>query len=246
MSNRRWTSDKFGPGERIDCNITITIQSANNGDMTGQMQIRSSRPAYGTNYNSIGVNILDRAVAFSYIEFQPMEYAEGSYLNELTALLSYYAYIIIGYDYDSFSELGGTQWFQRAQTIVNGAQASAATGWKAFEKQEDNRYKLVQELLDERYKNLRKAWYNYHRLGLDNMYENNELGLTTILNSITTMSEVNKTFPNTYYLKLFFDAKSKELIDLFSEAPASQKFKAREMFARMDVPNSSQYNSKLK
>ena len=246
MSNRQWTTDKFASGERIDCNITLTIESVNGSEMSGTMQILASRPVYGTNYNSVILNVLDKKIAFGYIEFQPLEYQDGSYVNELTSILAYYAYIILGYDYDSFSELGGTPWFQVAQTIVNAAQSSSALGWKAFEKQEDNRYKLIQEVLEPRYRDLRKAWYTYHRLGLDNMYENNELGLTTILDAITKMSEVNKSFPNTYFLKLFFDAKKQELIDLFAQAPTSQKVKAREMIVRMDVPNSPLYNDKLK
>jgi hypothetical protein len=246
MSNRVWTTDKFAPNEKIDCNITLTIESVNGSEMSGNMQIIASRPVYGTNYSSVSVNILDKAIAFNYIEFQPLEYQEGSYVNELTSLLAYYAYVILGYDYDSFSELGGTPWFQVAQTIVTAAQSSSVPGWKAFEKQDDNRYKLVQEMLEPRYHDLRKAWYKYHRQGLDNMYENNELGLTNMLDAITQMNVVNKSFPNTYFLKLFFDAKKQELIDLYSQAPTSQKIKAREMFVRMDVPNSGLYNDKLR
>src|SRR5688500_6434270 len=101
MSNRSWTTDKFGPNEKIECAISLTINTINGTEFSGNLQVMASRPAYGTNYNSVTTNILDKSVTFTYIEFQPLEYQEGVYITELTSLLSYYAYIILGYDYDS-------------------------------------------------------------------------------------------------------------------------------------------------
>lgn len=246
MNNRKWTTDNFSNNERIDCNMLINITGVNGNDFTGTIQVNASRPAYGTNYNSPTFNFIDKNFSVTYVQFQPMEYQEGTYVNELTAVLSYYAYIILGYDYDSFSKMGGSMYFQKANAIVNAAQTSSVTGWSAMDKNDRNRYFLVNELLDERYRSYREAMYTYHRLGLDNMAEDNELGLNKILECLTALETMRKTYPSSFLLQVFFETKANELMDLFSQAPTEQKTKARDILTTIDVINAQKYTDKLK
>jgi hypothetical protein len=245
INSRRWTNDNFAAGEKIDCNIVLTITGANGTEYSGTLQIQSSRPTYGTNYNSPMLNILDKSFTFSYIEFQPLDFQEGVYVNELTAVLSYYAYMMLGYDYDSFSEMGGTTYFQKALTIVNAAQSTTYAGWSATSK-DDNRYKLANQILDDRYSDFRKANYIYHRQGMDIMSNDIEKGLNHTLDGLVNIENVYKLMPSAYIVKLFFDAKARELADLFSQAGATQKYKAKEMLVQMDITNRTLYNDKLK
>ncbi|RYD76924.1 MAG: DUF4835 family protein [Sphingobacteriales bacterium] len=245
MNNRRWTNDNFEAGEKIDCNIVINITAVEGTNYTGTIQIQSGRPVYGTNYSSQLLNVLDKFFQFGYIEFQPLEFQEGIYNNELTAVLGYYAYMMLGYDYDSFSELGGSVYYQKAQAIVNSAQSSTSAGWSPVEKN-GNRYQIVNQILDERNKNLRKALYIYHRQGMDIMSSDMEKGLDHALDGLSNIQTVNKAIPNQYVVKLFFDAKARELADLFAQAGAKQKYAAKDMLIQMDLTNRTLYNDKLK
>jgi hypothetical protein len=246
MNNRHWTNDNFSAGERIDCNLQITINSYSGNDYSATLQIVSSRPVYGTNYNSTLFNFLDKNFNFNYKQFQILEYQENSYSNELTAVLSYYAYIILGYDYESFSKYGGQQFFVKAQNIVNSAQSSSSTGWSAMEKDDHNRYFLANDMLDERAKPFREAFYKYHRLGMDFMSEDNEKALDRINESLNEISEAKKNYLSPFLIYLFLNAKSNELIDLFAQSPTEKRAKAKDLLVVLDPLNTEKYNDKLK
>lgn len=245
FNSRRWTNDNFDVNEKIDCNIVINITSVEGTNYQGTFQIQSSRPTYGTNYNSQLLNVMDKFFSFGYIEFQPLEFQEGRYVDELTAILSYYAYVMLGYDYDSFSELGGSVYFQKAQTIVNAAQSSASSGWSAIEKN-GNRYHLINQILEDRNINFRRALYMYHRLGMDIMASDIESGLNHALDALQNIQGIDRTNANLYITRLFFDAKARELADLFAQAGATQKYKAKEILLQLDVTNRTLYNDRLK
>ena len=245
MNGRKWTNDVFAPAERIDCTIGIIISNYSGTNFSGTMQIVSSRPVYGTNYPTTVFNCLDKYFSVNYVQFQPFEYQENTYITEMTSILAYYAYIILGYDYDSFSKFGGTQFFQKAQSIVNSAQSSNVTGWSPQDKDDHNRYFLINELTDERFKPFREGLYNYHRMGLDNMAEDNGKGLDKILASLQAMNELHQSFTSSYVLNLYFMAKSSELIDLFAQAPSDKKSTARDLLTHLDPLNTDKYNEKL-
>jgi hypothetical protein len=248
MNTRHWTNDNFSSNERIDCSISIIIGSSNGPsgpNFSGTMQIVSSRPVYGTNYTTTLFNCLDKNFNVSYIQFQPFEYVENTYTNELTSILAYYAYIMLGYDYDSFSKYGGSLYFQKAQSIVNSAQSSGVMGWSSQEKDDHNRYYLANELTDDRFKPFREAVYTYHRLGMDIMAQDNSKGLGNVLNSLQEISDLRQTFTNAYTIKLFFLGKSNELIDLFASASTDKKSTARDLLKTLDPLNSEKYNDKL-
>ena len=248
MNTRHWTGDNFTSNERIDCSISIIISSSSGPsgpNFSGTMQIVSSRPVYGTNYTTTLFNCLDKNFNINYIQFQPFEYSENTYTSEITAILAYYAYVMLGYDYDSFSKYGGSLYFQKAQNIVNGAQSSGVMGWGSLEKDDHNRYFLANELTDDRFKPLHEAIYTYHRLGLDIMAQDNSKGLGNILNSLQQISELRQNFTNAYTIKLFFLGKSNELIDIFASASSDKKSTARDLLKTLDPLNSEKYNDKL-
>ncbi len=245
MNNRHWTNDNFAPNERIDCNISILFNSYNGSNFSGTFQVVSNRPVYGTNYNTTLFNCLDKNFNVSYVQFQPFQYEDNAYISEMTSILAYYAYIMLGYDYDSFSKLGGSIYFQKAQSIVNSAQGGGAVGWGAMEKDDHNRYFLANELTDDRFRPFREGIYDYHRLGLDNMSQDNTKGIDNIIKGLQLMNNVKQDFTSSYALSLFFFAKSNELIDLFASAPTDKKSTARDLLKSLDPLNTDKYNDKL-
>jgi len=164
MNNHKWTDQSINDNKKIKCNIVIAISNYNNNEMDATMYIRSSRPVYNTAITSTLLNLKDAQIHFKYVEFQQLEYQDGVYINDLTSLLAFYAYVIIGYDYDTFSELGGNLYFNKAMSIVNSAQSSTIEGWKAMEKNTRNRYHQITEITDSKNDDFRKALYQYHRL----------------------------------------------------------------------------------
>ncbi|MDR2684058.1 MAG: DUF4835 family protein, partial [Prevotellaceae bacterium] len=173
MNNYKWTDMTFAQNERIECTINIIVKAYADNNIVGEMQIQARRPVWGSSYSTTLLNFRDPAVNFSYYEFEPLN-INNTYDNNLTAILAYYAYIIIGYDLDSFQKLGGTSVFNAAEQIVNICQNRSAPegdGWKAFDKN-GKRYELINNLLDERFRKFREYFYDYHRLGLDNMTSN--------------------------------------------------------------------------
>ncbi len=245
MNTRHWTNDNFSASERIDCSISIIIGGYNANNYSGTMQVVSSRPVYGTNYSTSLFNCLDKNFNVSYVIFQPFEYQENTYISEMTSILGYYAYIMLGYDYDSFSKFGGSLYFQKAQSIVNSAQGSGVVGWGSTEKDDHNRYFLANELNDDRFKSFHEAIYDYHRLGLDNMSQDNGKGTDNIIKSLQLLNEVKQNFNSSYSLNLFFLAKTNELIDLFASAPSDKKGTARDLLKSLDPLNTEKYNDKL-
>jgi hypothetical protein len=247
LNTRKWTADKFEANERIQCNVQITIENVSGNDFSGLMQISATRPVYGSNYTTATFNFNDKNIAFTYAEFQTMDYQENNFTTELTSMLAYYANVILGYDYDSFSPMGGTPFFQKAQNIVNAAQSSPnSTAWSAMSKDIRNRYFLISQLMDDRYQAFRKAFYSYHRQGLDYMFQDNAKGLDNIMSSLTALQDFNKSYPNTVIVSTFFFDKSYELINIFSQAPQELKQKAKEMLVMLDVADAQRYEDGLK
>lgn len=216
MNGRKWTNDTYKQHEKINCNLLINITKMPAiGSFAASVQIRSARPVYNTNYASQVFNFADKEWIFEYIESQPLEYNDNTYTNNLTSLLAFYAYIIIGMDYDSFSELGGTPYFQKALAVVNNAQQSPREGWKSMESTR-NRYWLQENLNNPQMTDLRKAVYSYHRLGMDIFDKNPDQGRQVILNGLKDIRKIREINPGAILLVSFFDAKAKEITNIFS------------------------------
>jgi hypothetical protein len=245
LNNRRWTNDNFQNKERIECNILINItERPSNEQFKGTLQIQSSRPVFNTSYASPLINYLDNDISFNYVENQSLEFSDNSYSSNLTSTLGYYAYLIIGLDYDSFSLNGGSSFFQKALSIANAAQSSDDVGWKAYGNN-DNRYWLISNMLDASFIPLRECMYNYHRKGLDIMYNDQELGRKTIYESLESLNKIYEIKPSSFNLKVFFTAKSDEIVNLFSSANPDEKGKIIALLNRIDASNSNKYQKIL-
>jgi hypothetical protein len=210
------------------------------GTWTASVQIQSARPVFNTNYTSLVLNFADRDWAFDYIESQPLDYNDNSYSDNLTSMLAYYAYIIIGMDYDSFSELGGTPYFQKAFQVVNNAQQSSGPGWQS-QGSNRNRYWLAENLVNSQMNDLRKATYGYHRLGLDLFDTEPDKSRDAILKGLKDIKKVREINPSAILVISFFDAKAKELANIFSSGNIQVRREAYDIITGMDPSNSSTY-----
>lgn len=245
LNNKKWTTDNFKNKERIDCNILINItERPSNERFKGTLQIQSRRPVFNTSYNSVLINYLDNDISFDYVENQSLEFSDNSYLSNLTSILGYYAYLLIGLDYDSFSLDGGTPYLQKALTVTNNAQNNDDVGWKAYGNN-NNRYWLIANMLDASFIPLRECMYNYHRKGLDVMYNDQELARKTIYESLASLKKIYEIKPSSYNLKVFFTAKSDEIVNIFSNANADEKGEIIALLNKIDASNSNKYQKIL-
>jgi hypothetical protein len=241
MNNRKWTNENFKTEERIDCSILINItEKLGSDEFKGTLQIQSRRPVFKTSYNSTLLNFNDNDIVFKYLESQPLDFIETSYSSNLTSILGYYAYLMIGLDYDSYSLNGGTPYFQKCLAVVNNAQSSGYAGWKAFDS-DKNRYWIINNMLDASFVSLRECMYTYHRKGLDVMADNKEAGRAVILESIVSLKNVHQIKPLSFSLQIFFIAKSDEIVNIFSGGFSDEKAKIVNLLNEIDPTNSNKY-----
>lgn len=253
LNNRKFTSDKFLPNEKIDCNFLLNLDQTTEANVyTASLTIQAARPIFNSSYLSPIVNFRDEDISFKYIEFQQLEFNENrvsgtdAQASNLTAVFAYYVYIILGLDYDSYSLKGGNPYFMKAQNIVNNApEARGITGWKAFDGVR-NRYWLVENLLNSRYAIIHDIIYNYYRLAFDKLYEDENGARGQMMNVLNLLSNFNNDNPNTMINQFFFQGKSNELIKLFSKAPQQDRARASEMLQKMDITNAARYKEELK
>ncbi|MEQ8909586.1 MAG: DUF4835 family protein [Vicingaceae bacterium] len=241
INGRKWTNDEYESFERIDCSIIITLEERLGANkFSGNIQVQASRPVYNTDYDTPIFNVRDRDLVISYNQFEPIIYNEGTYNGELSAILSFYVYMILGYDYDSFSLEGGTPHFQQAQRIVNNAQSSPEKGWKAFEDQR-NRYWLIENALSARFKPLRKTYYEYHRMGMDMMQQDQQRARSTITSTLKGLKQVHDLNPSSYNMQAFFNAKMQEVVNLYKEADQREVSEITELLITIDPGNANNY-----
>ena len=246
MNGQKWTDHVYSPEERIQCSIMINIKEINSvDDFSGTIQVQARRPVYNSAYSSVLLNYLDQDFDFKYVEFEPLIYNPNSFESNLIGVLSYYAYVILAFDYDSFSKMGGTKYMEKAEGIVNQAQNSAQKGWRSYESRR-NRYWLVENYLNEHHRPLRECMYQYHRSGLDKMSDKAEAGRKEVLGAIEKLQKVHRKKPGSFAMQVFFDAKSEELINVFSESFSMEKGRAIEILSEVDPSNANKYSSSLK
>ncbi|HEY0059225.1 MAG TPA: DUF4835 family protein [Flavisolibacter sp.] len=248
LNNRKWTSDTYQPNERIKCNFLLSIdQDLGQNVYKATLTVQAARPVFNTMYESPVINFQDNDIVFRYVEFQPVEFNENRVQGNdplaanLTAVLAYYVNIIVGLDSDSFAPRGGDLYFQKAFSIVNNApEGREITGWKAFDGLR-NRFKLAENLTDNRYTLIHDAIYAYYRTGLDVFFEDEEKGRTGILNSLNFLATLNRDNPNSMVLPLFFQGKTSELVQSFSRANSDTKKRAGTLLAQLDLTNATAY-----
>ncbi|HYC84301.1 MAG TPA: DUF4835 family protein [Chryseosolibacter sp.] len=241
MNTRRWTADNFKSHEKIKCNLLITITKMPAiGNFSAWVQITSARPVYNTAYTSPLLNFADRDWEFDYIESMPLEYNDNTFTSNLTSMLAFYAYIVLGLDYDSFSELGGSPYFQKALQVVNNAQQSNRAGWQSIGSNR-NRYWVVENFTSGQMTDLRKVIYSYHRLGLDTFDKNPDKSREIILKGLRDIRKIRDVNPNSILVISFLDAKGKELTNIFSEGNLEVRREAYTIITTIDPSNRSSY-----
>lgn len=252
INTRKWTNETFQVNERIVCNFSLNISSAlDNNGFQASLTVQAGRPVFNSSYQSPLINFMDENIVFRYIEYQPIEFNEsrvqGSepFAANLSAIFAYYAYTILGLDFDSFSLRGGDAYFQKAQNIVNNApEGSNITGWKPFDGIR-NRYWLMENLTNSKYALVHDAFYNYYRQGLDQMYDRENDARSGILNSLSQLNTVNNETPNIMILQFFFQGKANELSKAFKKANPDEKSRALDMLTKLDVSNINLYKQDL-
>ena len=245
VNNSQWTNMTFQDKERIECNMLIVVKQVQDNMYVCEFTCQSRRPVFGTTYTTPILNFKDNNFAFTYQEFDRLDFQQHTFTSNLTALIAYYCYLIIGHDMDSFSRFGGTPYFQICEDIVNAAQSASLesteqSGWKAFDSNR-NRYALINNLMDEAFKEYRQYFYDYHRYGLDEMINNVANGRARIASGIEILDKANKARPATYVINAFLDAKSDELVNIFQEGTEDERTKVYETLVNIDPTRQSTY-----
>ena len=246
MNDTKWTEDEFKTEERINCNIQIQIKTIpSTGSYTGYIQVQFNRPAFNSNYNSVIFNFQDDDVAFSFSRNAVLQYNENQYKDNLTSILSFYAYFMLGMDYDSFSLKGGTPYFTKAQQIVTNAQVSGAGGWKANETGKRNRYWLVENILQPAFEPVRECNYMYHRKGIDMLYENKVSAKKAMFEAMNKLTPVVQRNPNNLNTLNFLYSKIQEFKNILSDSETKEKTDFVNLLKKLDSGNSSLYQEIL-
>ncbi|MEM9859032.1 MAG: DUF4835 family protein [Bacteroidota bacterium] len=247
INDSEWTEDTYQNLEKIKCNMIITLENTQTsiGNFQANVQIQSARPVYGSDYESILLNFADRDWQFEYVEAQPLQYNDNTFQANLTSILAFYAYIMLGLDYDSFSELGGTLYFQKALDVVNNAQQSNRPGWNALGSTR-NRYWLSENLTNTQMVELRRGLYKYHRLALDTFSDDPDNSRKLIVEVLREFRKVRNVYPNSILVIAFLDAKSDELINIFSDGNLQVRREAYDILVAIDPTNSNEYERIIK
>ncbi len=252
INKRKWTSDAFQAQEKIRCSFILTIQSVDENNICkASIAIQAARPVYNSSYQTALINYQDGDVTFKYVQFQQIEFNENrvqgtdALTANLSAVFAYYVYMILGFDYDSFSPKGGDVFFGKAQNIVNNApEAKEISGWKSFDGTR-NRYWLAENLRNTRYNNIHDIIYGYYRQGLDNMYQDDVSSRSNILASLSALQDFDQQNPNTMIEQFLMQGKSQEYIGIFKKGAPGERTQAIQLLSKLDVSNAANYKQQL-
>ena len=245
MNNRIWTNIRFEEFERIEGTMVIVVKDKVDNHISAELNIGLRRPVYKSSYNTPILNYVDTDFNFTYMDSQPLDFNENSFLSNLTSILAFYAYYSLGLYLDTFGLYGGDQMYQAADNIVTQAQSSTEAGWKAFDSYK-NRYWLLESFTNPAYRPIRQYLYEYHRLGLD-MMGNGKVddGRLAITKSLELVKSVYSSKPNLYYLQILNDTKRDEWKNVYSEGPQQERTKAVNMLRELDPTHAEEYENLL-
>lgn len=246
INKTKWTDDEFEEFEKIEGNLNITITSELSAtSFSADVYVQSIRPVFNSNYKTQVLNFLDK-ITFSYREFQPIQNSFNTYYDPLSSLLTFYVYLIIGHDYDTYSLLGGDEHFETCQNIINsipsGNQTLAAE-WGSQSGNRTNKYWILENIRNARIRPMRQALYEYHINSLDKMHEDAARARAVMLSTLTTARDVNISYPNSAYMQLFVNAKRDEIIEIFKGAGRGEQTKVYDIMVKLDPSQASRYNS---
>ncbi|HOA38889.1 MAG TPA: DUF4835 family protein [Flavihumibacter sp.] len=253
LNQRKWSKDIYQQNEKINCSFVINLTTAGDNNVYGgSLTVQAARPVFNSNYQSPLINYMDDDFAFRYVEFQTIDFNDNRVsgndplASNLTAVLAYYVYMILGLDGDSFALKGGEPYFQKAQNIVTNAPDSRELiGWKAFDGRR-NRYWLMENLTNTRYTLIHDAMYGYFRQGLDQFYEKEASARKGVLAALQQLNTLNSDIPNTMFVNFFFQSRSQELARMFKKSPPEEKNQALDILSRLDISNANYYKQELK
>ncbi|MCB0705373.1 MAG: DUF4835 family protein [Saprospiraceae bacterium] len=244
MNNQVWTNDTYEPEERIKVSITMTISEEYSANVfKADLAIQAVRPVYGSTYESALITHIDRDVTFTYEQFQPLEFAQNGFKDNLSQVLSFYAYIILGLDGDSFSPFGGQPYFQIAQDVLNNVPSSVQAGnpgWRSIDGNR-NRYWVIENILSPRVRPYRQAMYDYHRQALDLMATDVESGRKIMLQALEELNGVNQVYPNAMIIQMFTNAKGGEVVEIFKLGTVQEKNRVVQIMSKLDPSNAQKY-----
>jgi hypothetical protein len=245
INNTKWTENEYETTERIQVSFTMNItEEVSATAFRADLAIQATRPVFNSNYETVIFSYQDQDVNFTYEEYQPLEFAKNVFSDNLSAIVAFYCYIIVGLDNDSFAELGGDGAFQEAQNIVSTIPSNIAQnfpGWTSIDGQR-NRYWLIENVLSPRLIGFRKAIYTYHRGGLDRMADDLTTATVTCATAIAQIAEANKVYRNSMIVQIFAQMKSTEILQIFTGADNTQKKRVHTAMTQIDAANASKYN----
>lgn len=252
LNGRKWTNVAFNQNEKIRCSFLLNlIGGTDNNTYTASLTVQTGRPIYNTSYQSPLVNYMDESFTFKYVQYQDIDFNENRVggtdplTANLTAVFAYYAYIILGLNFDSYGLRGGDLYYQKAQNIVNNApEINAINGWKPFDGLR-NRYWLVENLTNPKYNPIHDAIYNYYRQGLDQMFDHEADARVGVMNALIAFNSINNEFPNLMFTQFFFLGKGTEIGNVFKHGTPDEKSRALDILTRVDVSNLNQYKQSL-
>jgi hypothetical protein len=244
MNGRAWSNYKFSNNERIECSMLFNINDYSGNYFSGTLQIQVRRPVYNSSYNTVLFNYIDNDIEFRYEEFQSLDFSETTHLSNLTSLMAFYAYIIMGLDFDSYGLETGKEFFQKAEKVVNNAQNANERGWRAGEStSRRNRYWLINNILNDEYAPVREFIYVYHREGLDMMHDKVVDARSRIAESLTLLQSVQRNRPDPFmhFFQVIMDAKSDEFVNVFQGSMDDEKRRVTALLNQIDPTNGDKY-----
>ncbi|GAB5558017.1 MAG: DUF4835 family protein [Schleiferiaceae bacterium] len=245
INNNIWTDERYETEERMRASFVFNITSYSNKTFSGTLQIQSSRPVYNSDYQSVTFNHLDKQVSFTYIENTRLEFVETQHLSNLTSIVAFYTYIMLGIEHETFQKGSGKTYFQKCQTIVSNAQSDGtSTGWRSFDGNK-TRFWLVDNLTNPTFEPILNCLYMYHRQGLDLMYDTNtqKTAKDNIRTALISLKAVHQKRPNSFLMEIFFDTKSDEIVSIFSDGPQVETQELVSTLEIMDSGNANKYEN---
>lgn len=245
INTSKWTEHTYQVNEKINCTFQINITNFSGSRYAANVQIAASRPLYNTTHETQTFSFADMDWEFDYSQSSPIVYNENAYVNSLSSLISFYVYLILAHDYDSFAKFGGQTYLDKAQQIMNSAASTSDKGWKMTDGS-NARYWIMENLTNPQQQALREANYNYHRMALDKFTETPEKSREVIVKVLEEIKKMNAIRPNTLTMKWFFNMKSKEMVKIFSKAPREMKQKVYDLLRELDPTHTMVYDEILK